>query len=61
MPLAGTLLDTENLVSQSLQKSVGRFGKLFTWELKQKILGLRQECWAPIVIKGEDTTYSWWD
>lgn len=53
---AGTLLDTEDLVSQSLQKSVGRFGKLFTWKIKQKILGLRQENWAPIVIEGEEIT-----
>lgn len=50
---AGTLLDTEELSSQSLQQSVGKFGKEFTWEVKQKILGLRKESWAPIVIAGE--------
>eukprot|EP00903_Cladosiphon_okamuranus_P018820 g17311.t1 len=48
--LDGTLLDTEELSSQSLQQSVRKFGKEFTWEVKQKILGLRMESWAPIVI-----------
>lgn len=53
---AGTLLDTEALSSQALQESVGKFGKVFTWEVKQMILGLRKECWAPIVISGENKT-----
>ncbi|CAN0107707.1 unnamed protein product [Pylaiella littoralis] len=48
--LDGTLLDTEELSSQALQRSVGKFGKEFTWEVKQKILGLRKESWAPIVV-----------
>lgn len=51
--LTGTLLDTEQLSTQSLQMSVGKFDKVFTWDIKQKILGLRKECWAPIVIAGE--------
>ncbi|CAM9497416.1 unnamed protein product [Ectocarpus sp. 13 AM-2016] len=61
--LDGTLLDTEELSSQSLQQSVGKFGKQFTWEVKQKILGLRKESWAPIVIAelGLEGQLSWED
>eukprot|EP00752_Nemacystus_decipiens_P004292 g3921.t1 len=61
--LDGTLLDTEELSSQSLQQSVGKFGKEFTWEVKQKILGLRKESWAPIVIAelGLEGQLSWQD
>lgn len=51
--LAGTLLDTEELSSQALQKSVDKYDKKFTWDIKQKILGMRREGWAPIVISGE--------
>lgn len=49
----GTLLDTEELSSESLQQCVAKFDKVFTWETKEKILGLRKESWAPIVVAGE--------
>ena len=51
--VSGTLLDSEALSTESLQGSVGKFGKVITWELKQKILGLPKDAWSPIVISGE--------
>jgi pseudouridine-5'-monophosphatase len=59
----GTILDTEGLSTQSIQKIVGRFGKVFDWALKEKTLGKRNDLWGRIVLDelNLQDTISWAD
>lgn len=48
--LDGTLLDTETLSTQAIQKVLDRFGCEFTWELKERSLGQRGDTWSRMVV-----------
>jgi pseudouridine 5'-phosphatase len=52
--LDGTLLDTESLSTQAMDEVLGKYGKVSTWELKEKIIGLRGPEWSQIVVEELD-------
>ena len=44
------MLDTESLLTQALDEVLGKHGKSCTWELKEKIIGLRGPEWSTLVV-----------
>ncbi|RGB35578.1 HAD-like domain-containing protein [Rhizophagus diaphanus] len=47
----GLLLDTENVYTEVTAEILSRFGKTYGWELKSKLMGLRQQEAADLLIK----------
>ena len=49
--LDGLLLDTESIYSEATQKIVGKYGKIFDWSIKKKIIGRRSIESAKIIVE----------
>ncbi|GES90572.1 (DL)-glycerol-3-phosphatase 2 [Rhizophagus clarus] len=47
----GLLLDTERIYTEVTAEILSRFGKTYGWELKSKLMGLRQQDAADLLIK----------
>jgi len=52
--LDGLLLDTESIYSDLTQKIVGEYNKIFDWSIKKKIIGLKSNQAAKIIIESLD-------
>lgn len=50
----GLLLDTENLYTEVTQCIAEPYGKVYTWEIKQTIMGLQREAAAAAIVKALD-------
>ncbi|KAL3191441.1 hypothetical protein MRX96_059820 [Rhipicephalus microplus] len=50
--LDGVILDTEKLYTKAVQTVADRYGKLYTWELKQRVMGIPGKDAARLVIDG---------
>lgn len=46
----GLLLDTETLYTEVIQEVASEFGKLYTWEIKQRCMGMKSEDSAALII-----------
>ncbi|GAB6020192.1 hypothetical protein CHUAL_002914 [Chamberlinius hualienensis] len=46
----GLLLDTERMYTESIQKVVSEYGKIYTWEIKVKCMGTTTQEGAEIVV-----------
>lgn len=50
----GLLLDTENIYTELTQVIADQYGKVYTWEIKQQIMGLQREEAAAAIIAALD-------
>ncbi|KAH6942950.1 hypothetical protein HPB50_012664 [Hyalomma asiaticum] len=50
--LDGVILDTEKLYTKAVQTVADRYGKQYTWELKQRVMGIPGKDAARLVIDG---------
>lgn len=50
--LDGVILDTEKLYTKAVQMVADRYGKEYTWELKQRVMGIPGKDAARLVIDG---------
>ena len=54
----GLLLDTEPFYTKAHQIIAARFGKVFDWSVKSKMIGLRAEDSAKVLLGALDLPYS---
>ena len=52
--LDGLLLDTETIYTETTQKVVSKYGKVFDWSIKKKIIGRRSIQSAKIIVESLD-------
>lgn len=52
-------IDTEPLYTKAIQNVVGRYGKVFTWNLKVKIMGTHREDASKTVVKELGLPITW--
>lgn len=50
----GLLLDTEKIYTELTQSIADPYGKVYTWEIKQSVMGLQREAAAEAIIKALD-------
>ncbi|XP_030382908.1 probable pseudouridine-5'-phosphatase isoform X2 [Scaptodrosophila lebanonensis] len=55
----GLLLDTERLYSEAMQKILDPYGKTFTFDVKEQIMGLQTRQVAEFMIKTYDLPFTW--
>jgi len=54
----GLLLDTENMYTRATQKIVSRYGKIYTWEIKSRLMGLMGLEAAAAIVEALDLPIS---
>ena len=56
--LPPTLLDTERIYEEIIQKVVSNYGKTYTWELAQKLMGRPRRAFAERIVELMDLPIS---
>ncbi|XP_017024165.1 probable pseudouridine-5'-phosphatase isoform X1 [Drosophila kikkawai] len=55
----GLLLDTERLYSEAMQMILDKYGKTFTFEVKEQIMGLQTKAAAEFMVQHYDLPIPW--